>query len=377
MIKTVIFGGSFDPVHKAHENIINELSLRFDEVIVMPTSVSPFKRGGSAASAEMRIKMLKACEFASNVTVSDYEVNKQGCSYSIDTVRHFADNNRELYFAIGSEGARSVNKWYCADELKKLTKFYVIKRPGYDESAINDEFIKADFCGDDISSSEVKVAVAMDKLEGLVSDGVARIIEDNGLYRDYCVYTAAYQTFGLKSERIEHTYRATIEGIKLAKRYDVDVKDVSVALLLHDIGKYVTPQKLRDMNIIVPIFDDLPQECKHAEYGAAICEQYFHLNKSIVQAVKTHTTCGMEMDKLAQIVALADYVEPGRKFDGVDEIRNVACVSLTLAIEMMLKNTIDYLTVSGKPIAPITIETYRKYKKINEKENELWNKLKK
>ena len=54
MVKTVIFGGSFDPVHKGHEEIINNLADRFDEVIVVPTSVSPFKQGGSAASGKLR-----------------------------------------------------------------------------------------------------------------------------------------------------------------------------------------------------------------------------------------------------------------------------------------------------------------------------------
>ena len=215
MVKTVIFGGSFDPVHKGHEEIINNLADRFDEVIVVPTSVSPFKQGGSAASGKLRLEMLRVCSFKANVTVSDYEINKQGCSYSIDTVRHFYNENKQLYFAIGSEGARSVDRWKCSDELKKLCKFYVIKRPGYDEGTLSEEFLQADFCGQDVSSSEVKVAVAMGKIGGLVSKEVEQIILQNGLYTDYVKFTRAYKTFGLKAERIEHTYRTTLEWIKL------------------------------------------------------------------------------------------------------------------------------------------------------------------
>lgn len=365
MIRTVIFGGSFDPVHKGHEEIINNLADRFDEVIVIPTSVSPFKQGGSAASGEIRLKMLRECSFRGNVTVSDYEINKQGCSYSIDTVRHFYSDERQLYFAIGSEGARSVDRWKCSDELKKLCRFYVIKRPGYDDGTLGDEFVQADFCGEDVSSSEVKVAVAFGKIGGLVNKNVEKIILQSGLYTDYVKFTDAYKIFGLKAERIDHTYRTTLEGIKLAKRYDVDVADAIVALLLHDIGKYVTPAIMEEMNIPVPNCDELPSSCRHAEYGAAICEHYFKLKPSIVEAVRTHTTGGLNMDRLGEIVALADYVEPGRDFGGLEIIRQAACISLSLAMELMLKNTLDYLSAQNIEIAPITKKVYRYYLELN------------
>lgn len=365
MIKTVIYGGSFDPVHKGHEAIIGNLASRFDEVIVVPTSVSPFKVDNKAAPADLRMEMLRSCDFSKNVTISDFEISRPGCSYSIDTIRHFSSPDRELYFAIGSEGARTVDKWKCIDELKRLCKFYVIHRPGYDEDAVKGDFVYADFSGKDVSSSEVKVAVALSKERELVSDGVAEIIRRNGLYRDYFVYTDAYMTFNLKPERIEHTYRATIEGIKLAKRYDVDIGDCTIALLTHDIGKYVTPQMLRSFGIPSPDCEGLPEEIRHAEYGAAICEYYFKLPRNIVEAVRTHTTGGMNMDALGEIVALADYIEPGRKFDGVDSVRKAASVSLSLAVELMLKNTIDFLESRGKFIAPITKDVYRKYAEIN------------
>ncbi len=365
MIRTVIYGGSFDPVHKGHEAIINNLADRFDEVIVVPTSISPFKRDNKAAPPELRLKMLLSCDFKDNVTVSDYEIAKKGCSYSIDTVKHFSRSDRRLYFAIGSEGARSVHKWRCVDELMRLVTFYVIKRPGYDESVLSEEFEYADFCGEDISSSEVKVAVAMNRADGLVCERVGEIIKSYGLYDDYAKYTASYPVFGLKKERIDHTFRATIEGIKLAKRYDVDVKDCTIALIMHDIGKYATPQLLEKYSIPVPKCDDLPVECRHAEYGAAICRYYFGLPDNIVEAVRTHTTCGMDMDALGEIVALADYIEPGRSFSGVEEVRKAASISLALAMELMLKKTIDYLKAQNKYIAPITERVYRKYTEIN------------
>lgn len=362
MIRTVIYGGSFDPVHKGHEGIIKNLALRFDEVIVVPTFVSPFKRGESVASSDLRLKMLRSIELPYNAVISDFEIVNGGTSYSIDTVKHFASDDRKLYFAIGSEGARSVNRWRSSLELRSMCEFYVIRRPGYDNG--ESEFTIADFMGADVSSSEVKVAIAFNRAENLLSPKVRQIIDDNGLYRDYCVYTAAFGTFALKPERIEHTYRATLEGIKLAKRYDVNVKDCIISLIMHDIGKYVTPEILEKLDIPVPDCSALPEPCVHAEYSAAIAEHYFKLKAEIVEAIRTHTTCDIDMTPLAEVVALADYIEPGRSFIGVDKVRADAHVSLKLAVKTMLRQTIDYLQNNGRYIAPITFEAYEKYEKL-------------
>lgn len=370
MKRTVIYGGSFDPVHKGHENIINNLADRFDEVLVVPAYISPFKAGNKTASPTLRVKMLESCDFKPNVTISTFEVERNKCSYSIDTVRHFSSPDRELYFAIGSEGARTLDKWFMADELKKLCKFYVIPRPGYDKTIVKG-LTYADFAGMDVSSSEVKAAVAFGKHNALVNDNVAAIIDSNELYRDYKKFTDAYPLFDMKSERIEHIYRATVEGIKLAKRYDVNIDDCIIALIMHDIGKYVTEEKLEKMGIHVSC-ESLPPSCRHAEYGAEICSKYFGLKKEIVEAVRTHTTCGMNMDALAEIVALADYIEPARKFIGIDEVRAAATIDLDFAIEKMLGNTIKYLQRYNKYIVPVTIDVYRKYAEKNKGKFELW-----
>lgn len=359
MKRTVIFGGSFDPLHIGHENIIRNLADRFDEVIVVPTYVSPFKQAEKAASPELRLAMLRSANFPDNVIISDYEIGNSGCSYSINTVMNFASEDRKLYFAVGGEAVRTLDKWYQAEKLKRMCVFYAILRPGYDKRRDVENVVWADFCGDDISSSEVKAALGIGYGKSLVSPGVYKIIEENGLYDGYSFVGKAYERFGMKPQRIEHSFNATVEGIKLAKRYDANIKDVTVALLMHDIGKYVTVDMLKNMKIPVPDCGNLPEECRHAEYGAAICKYVYKLSDEIVNAVKYHTTCCPSMDKLTKIVALADFIEPGRKFDGVEKIREAAKNNLDEAVVMMLKSTIDYLRAQNKYVAPITIETYR------------------
>ena len=359
MKKTVIFGGSFDPPHIGHENIIRNLAKRFDEVIVVPTYVSPFKQAEKAASPKLRMDMLKSIDFPCNVTVSDYEINNSGCSYSINTVEHFSSEDRKLYFAVGGEAVRTLDKWYRYEKLKRMCVFYAILRPGYDLKRNAENVEWADFCGDDISSSEVKAALGIGYADSLVSPSVYKIIKDNKLYDKYEFVGEAYKKYNMKPQRIEHSFYATVEGIKLAKRYDVNITDVTLALLMHDIGKYVTEELLAKYGIPVPDCAELPDECKHAEYGAAICRYDYGLSDEIVNAVKYHTTCSPDMDKLAKIVALADFIEPSRKFDGVEEIRNIAKTDLDKAVLAMLKSTIRYLKANNKFVAPVTIETYK------------------
>ncbi|MDE5992293.1 MAG: nicotinate-nicotinamide nucleotide adenylyltransferase, partial [Oscillospiraceae bacterium] len=89
-MRRAIFGGSFDPVHKGHVSLASELqkALRLDEIIVMPTGISPFKKDMKRRPAG-GLDRLEMCRLAFAdmpfVTVSDYEVLQGGVSYTVDT----------------------------------------------------------------------------------------------------------------------------------------------------------------------------------------------------------------------------------------------------------------------------------------------------
>ncbi len=126
-----LFGGSFDPVTDAHKEIITKLSERFDRVVVMPAAVSPFKtKSLASASGAHRAEMLKrATRNMKNVTVSKYELKKDGVSYTVDTLKHLIDkyDGAKVYTVIGSEELPRLGEWKDTDELKILTTFYVVK----------------------------------------------------------------------------------------------------------------------------------------------------------------------------------------------------------------------------------------------------------
>ncbi len=123
-MKRVIFGGSFDPVHNGHVKLVENLcrAVMPDEVIVVPTGVSPFKKDMKRrpASGGDRLEMCRLA-FADMpcVTVSDYEISRPEVSYTVDTVGHFRKMypDDELYLLIGSDMLLTFDKWRKFEEI--------------------------------------------------------------------------------------------------------------------------------------------------------------------------------------------------------------------------------------------------------------------
>lgn len=376
--KTVILGGSFDPATKAHIDIIQKLSKKFDRVVVLPCFISPFKQDGCAASGEDRVNMLRR-ETADldNVKVSKWEIKRENVSYTADAVRHYKEKypQDELYFAIGSDCLSGLAEWKDAEYLACAVTFYLIRRPGYAVSKKITDGLKekgfkiksAGFKGADFSSSLVRAAVAFGKEKEFVPSGVAEYINSNSLYTEYVPFVKAYKTFELKSERIEHTFRAVKAGVHLCKIYGEDVREVTTALILHDIGKYANKSLLAENKVYCENYDDLQSSAPavlHAYVSAAIARDYFKLNGRIAGAIQKHTTGAEKMSVLDKIVYLADAIEDGREYDGVESLRRVAAKDLDRAMLRSLKATVKSLKAQGKTVCGETVAAMKKFAAI-------------
>ena len=87
-----IIGGTFDPIHLAHVNIAKEAKdrLNLDKVIFIPAGSQPLKIDKKVTRASLRFNMVeKAIEGYDGFEVSDYEIKKQGLSYTFQTLEHF------------------------------------------------------------------------------------------------------------------------------------------------------------------------------------------------------------------------------------------------------------------------------------------------
>jgi len=123
----IIFGGSFDPIHKGHLEIINHSTNLADKVIVVPNYLNPLKNSFSAPS-ELRLKWLKETINNPKVEISDYEIKQNKPCYTIDTIKYFKQFYDKISFIIGADNLATLDKWKNINELKKEIKFIVVTR---------------------------------------------------------------------------------------------------------------------------------------------------------------------------------------------------------------------------------------------------------
>ncbi|WP_201352449.1 nicotinate (nicotinamide) nucleotide adenylyltransferase [Hydrogenimonas urashimensis] len=138
-----IFGGSFDPPHLGHLEIMKKAleKLDIDKLIVVPAFISPFKKG-HRAPPKLRLKWLgKIAAFDPRIEISDFEIKKEGPSYSIDTVNHFARFFDTIYFIIGADNLKDLHKWHRFDELNEKVRWVVATR---NDEPIPEGFIRLD-----------------------------------------------------------------------------------------------------------------------------------------------------------------------------------------------------------------------------------------
>ena len=167
-----IYGGSFDPPHIGHLEIIKKAlyTLPIAKLIVIQTFISPFKKG-HFAPPELRLKWLKKItEFDNRIEVSDFELKKSKRSYTIDTVNHFSSVYDTIFFCLGADNLKSLHNWHKFNELDKRVKWVVATR---EEITIPDNFIKLDV-DMPISSSTLREEIDPKQIPEEIRDEVVK-----------------------------------------------------------------------------------------------------------------------------------------------------------------------------------------------------------
>ena len=130
-----IFGGTFDPIHYGHLRTAFEMlqALRFDEVRFMPCG-NPPHRGVTYADAELRLEMVRvATEAQHGFVVDDRALQRDGPSYSVDTLTTLRNEYplRPIALMIGMDAFLGFPKWYQWREILQLAHIVVAHRPGW------------------------------------------------------------------------------------------------------------------------------------------------------------------------------------------------------------------------------------------------------
>jgi len=163
----------------------------------------------------------------------------------------------------------------------------------------------------------------------------------------------------LSEKRYLHSVRVMETCESLAIQYKLDAEKAKIAGLLHDCARELSNDELKQMlnknSIEINVIESDQPILLHAKASGIYAKEKYGINdEDILSAISCHTTGKANMTKIDIIVFLADYIEPGRKFPGVDEVRNIAYNDIESALTITLKNTIDHVVGRGNIIHPDT-----------------------
>lgn len=141
MARIGFYGGTFNPIHNGHIGVCRQAvkQLKLDRLHLIPTFVPPHKSSKELASGKDRLAMCRlAVQDQPLVYVDDFELQKGGVSYSVETMRHMRSVYPEdtLYFIMGTDNYLTFTAWYRWREIGKLCTLAVASRELDDKEAL-------------------------------------------------------------------------------------------------------------------------------------------------------------------------------------------------------------------------------------------------
>ena len=187
-MRLAIFGGTFDPIHRAHLAIAREAAeqCRLDRVLLVPAANPPHKSGVTHAPYEHRVRMAEiACHGLAHLEVSRLEEGTER-SYSIDTiekVRARMAPGDDLFFVIGADAFAEIRTWKRWPDVVRAVEFVVVSRPGVSFQAPSGARLeRLDRLELAVSSSEIRRELAAGRRPAAVPEAVLDYIREHRLY---------------------------------------------------------------------------------------------------------------------------------------------------------------------------------------------------
>ena len=325
----------------------------------------------------------RALDTGVKVTVSDMEIARGGKSYTADTLRilHEEHPDDELWLLMGTDMFLTFQYWYKPDEIMRyagLCAFGRTEKDGEELFAPQRKYLGQRFPGSrivtmtlpnlvDVSSTELRARIPKRETDGLLAPAVLGYIYRKHLYgtnldlkrltlEDLRPIALSY----LKAKRIPHVLGTEQTAKALAEKYGADVEKARFAALLHDSTKRLSMEEQLAMcehyHIELDELEKKALKLLHAKTGAALARDVFGADDEIYNAILWHTTGKANMTLLEKVIYLADYIEPNRDFDGVEDLRKVVWEDLDKGLEMGLAMTVEEMEQMGNPVHHNTLQ---------------------
>ena len=375
-MKVALFGGSFNPVHIEHVNIVKSAikSLSLDKVIVMPSNITPYKEGRIFTDAADRLNMCRLA-FADipQAVVSDYEIAQRGVSYSYLTCRKFKEEyeDAERYFIVGGDMLENFSKWKYPEEILKCVTLAVFAREDVEtfnraqnkfSARFGREIVAFDYIGRKVSSTKIRTLAAIDEdIEEYVGKSVANYIREHNLYK---IEGLSEVKNYVSEKRWEHTIGVALFAAENCARYGISEEKAIIAATLHDCAKNLNFDSPELKGFVCP--EGVPAPVVHQFAGAYMAEHLFKITDAdILNAIRYHTTGRENMSDLEKLIFISDMLEEGRTFKGIKELRKAFAEDTEKGLYVVYEFVLNYIKCKNEPIYPLTEQGFEYLKRKN------------
>lgn len=371
--RVAIFGGTFNPPHNGHVRMLQAVATAAwaDKTIVIPAGNPPHKTALYRLPATYRLAMSRLA-FSSLAEVSPCEVEREGKSFTIDTLKliqeQYAPNGEppEMGLVIGADSLVELPTWYKARDIMAMATLLVIRRPGISETKLKEaadglkreygaKIILIDCPETDVSSTKLRDTLQAilakpqnvptglpetipDNLRSLpIPPEVLRFILTNGLYAYYdlfdgfspdayfeCVDIERKLRRRLTAVRLIHSLNVYCLALAMANANAINKDEAGLAAILHDCAKQMSRSDcLRLCPELLAKEADYPFPIWHSDVGAVVAANDFGITSpSVINAIRFHTTLHAGATKLEELVFVADKLEPSRTYTDLSELRH-------------------------------------------------------
>ncbi len=366
-----VFGGTFNPPHIGHRAAAEAAAraLKLNRLFVIPAAIPPHKAlPSNTAQPADRLAMTCAAFYGMDrAEVLDIELERGGSSYTVDTVDALRSEypDADIFLLMGTDMFLTLETWREADRLLTMITPAVFSRgesddaqiAGYAEHLREARGVSARIIRNEaieVSSTQIRAALSerggVEYLDGVVYEYIIsrRLYGARPDFR--WLREQAYSM--LKPKRVRHVRGCETEAVRLASRWNADEENAREAAILHDITKKLTMDEqllLCDKYGIINDNVELSNlKLLHAKTGAAVARDMFGVSDEVYDAIRWHTTGRAGMTLLEKVVYLADYIEPSRDFDGLEDLRRLCYENIDDAMLLGLRMSVDDIKSYGE-----------------------------
>ncbi|MDR1803145.1 MAG: nicotinate (nicotinamide) nucleotide adenylyltransferase [Treponema sp.] len=392
-MKIAILGGSFDPVHIGHlflaDNVLSDLG--YDRVILVPAFQSPFKIGAERASPLSRLEMLAASIPGDpRLTIDDCEINREGISYTIDTLKYIIaryEPEGKPGLIIGDDLIGSFANWRNPEEIAELADIIIARRlpetampetakttdigfpfpyKALDNEIMNvashrvRELISTGGAWRYLVPAGARFIIESTKLYGFTgrqcNDIDGKSVTENNSLKETIVRVENEARTSLNFDKFMHSRNTALLSWDLCNRFGLDSQKGYLAGIAHDMCKFMDDEELtrlahEDGGGISKLEQKKPGLLHGRAAAILLAKKHNIHDRDILEAIRYHTTGRWDMDSLAKVVYVADKIEISR--DEVDPVLRRMSMEgdLDTLFTAVLSDTVSYLKSQAKDIS--------------------------